>query len=124
MLTGSIVLEHPQAAELDWEILHGWCAEPGQGPFHLRFRRRWPLIWRNLLAPFHSQSGLMTPYDTVLEWFTRLDVEARFPEARTFLRRLWKYCTALKKKALLPCPRFSSTGKTKAVKKKCPCPKT
>ena len=74
MLTGSIVLEHPQAAELDWEMLHGWCAEPGQGPLHLPFQAALTLIWRNPGPLSQSQSGLMTPYDLVLEWFTRLDV--------------------------------------------------
>lgn len=122
MLTGSIVLEHPQAAELDWEILHGWCAEPGQGPFHLRFRRRWPLIWRNLLAPFHSQSGLMTPYDTVLEWFTRLDVEARFPEARTFLRRFMEVLHSAEEKGLATLSTFLEHWQDKSGEEKVPMP--
>lgn len=125
LITGSIFSEHPEAASLSWEALHEWCATRGQGSLHLLFRKRWPQIWQRLLAPFHSQSGLMTPYDMTLEWFARLDVEARYPEARHFFgAALWRFCKAPKKKALPPCRPFLSIGRPKAVRKKCLCRKT
>jgi len=94
-LTGSIMLEHPEVRNhpeaggretLTRESLYNRLPA-GPGPLHKNFRAWRPDVWKTFFAPFHIQSGLMTPYDTVQEWFARLNVEARFPEARTFLRR-------------------------------------
>lgn len=122
LLTGSIVLEHPQAAELDWETLHTWCADAGHGPLFLRFRQRWPRIWQELLAPFYGQSGLMTPYDTVLEWFTYLDVEQRFPQARTFLRRFMEVLQSAEEKGLATLSTFLEHWRDKSGEEKVPMP--
>lgn len=122
LLTGSIVLEHPQAAELDWEALHAWCADAGRGPLYLRFRQRWPRIWQELLAPFHGQSGLMTPYDTVLEWFAHLDVEQRFPEACTFLRRFMEVLQSAEEKGLATVSTFLEHWRDKSGEEKVPMP--
>lgn len=62
MLTGSIVLEHPQAAELDWEILHGWCAEPGQGPISSAFQTA---LAADLAEPAGPLSQSVRPDDTL-----------------------------------------------------------
>ncbi len=122
LLTGSIVLEHPQAAELDWETLHGWCAEAGHGPLYLRFKRRWPQIWQDLLEPFHGQSGLMTPYDTVLEWFAHLEVEKRFPEERTFLRRFMEVLHSAEEKGLATLSTFLEHWRDKSGEEMVPMP--
>ncbi len=122
MLTGSVFREHPEAACLSWESLHEWCPARGQGPLHLLFRKRWPHVWQRLLAPFYSQSGLMTPYDMTLEWFARLDVETRFPEARTFLRRFMEVLHNAEEKGLATLPTFLEHWRTKSGEEKVPMP--
>lgn len=124
MLTGSVFKEHPEAASLSWEALHEWCPARGQGPLHLLFRKRWPQIWQRLLAPFYSQSGLMTPYDMTLEWFARLDVEARFPEARTFLRRFMEVLHSAEEKGLATLPTFLEHWRAKSGEEKVPMPES
>lgn len=124
MLTGSVFKEHPEAASLSWEALHEWCPARGQGPLHLLFKKRWPDVWQRLLAPFHSQSGLMTPYDMTLEWFARLDVEARFPEARTFLRRFMEVLHSAEEKGLATLPTFLEHWRAKSGEEKVPMPES
>lgn len=87
VLTGSLVLEHPLAEGIEWDALHGWCAGHEPGALFLRFRERWPDVWARIFQPFYSQASLLTAYDAVCEWLARLEVERRFPEERTFVRR-------------------------------------
>ena len=122
LLTGSIVLEHPQAAELDREGLHAWCAGTGHGPLFLRFKQRWPRIWQELLAPLPGQSGLRTTYDTALEWFAHLEVEQRFPEARTFLRRFMEVLQSAEEKGLATLSTFLEHWRDKSGEEKVPMP--
>lgn len=122
VITGSIFSGHPQAVALGREDLHGWCARREQGSLYQRFRRRWPEIWQRLLAPFHSRSGLMTPYDMALEWFSRLDVEARFPEAATFLRRFMEVLYSAEEKGLATLPTFLEHWRAKSGEEKVPMP--
>jgi ATP-dependent exoDNAse (exonuclease V) beta subunit len=84
LLTGSIVREHPRVG-LTWEEAHNFERAPG--PLYKDFALRHPALWEAVFAPFYAQSGLLSPYDLVREWFVRLEVEARFPEAGIFLRR-------------------------------------
>lgn len=51
------------------------------------FRKDFPAVWDTWLAPFDAMAGLMTPYDTVQEFFAHFAVLERFPAAETFLRR-------------------------------------
>ncbi|MDR2056395.1 MAG: UvrD-helicase domain-containing protein [Desulfovibrio sp.] len=98
VLTGAIVREHPEAGGLSWDEAHN--RRPAVAALHTDFRAERPLVWEALFAPFYAQSGLMTPYDIVQEWFARLDVEARFPKARTFLRRFMEVLYSAEEKGL------------------------
>ncbi|MDR3358999.1 MAG: UvrD-helicase domain-containing protein [Desulfovibrio sp.] len=98
VLTGSIVREHPKAGNLSWNEAHNLLS--AGFPLHKHFRTGVHPVWETLFAPFSAQSGLMTPYDIVQEWFARLDVEARFPGARTFLRRFMEVLYSAEEKGL------------------------
>ena len=69
-------------------VLDGWAATRRKGYASMAFKESFPAFWRQWFAPFHSRANLLSPYDTVQEWYRLLGVDARFPESRTFLRRL------------------------------------
>ncbi|MBE6440722.1 MAG: DNA helicase UvrD [Desulfovibrio desulfuricans] len=122
VIRGALFREHPEARELREENLEAWCAEPGKGPLHLRFQRRWPRVWQRLLAPFHSRSGLMTPYDMTLEWYARLQVEKRCPEAASFLRRFMEVLHSAEEKGLATLPTFLEHWHARGGEEKVPMP--
>ena len=124
MLTGSLVAGHPLVKELDWQTLHDWLFQPGVPlrPIWQRFRDDWPEIWQRLLAPFFQTSGLMTPYDTMLEWYALLDVEARFPQSRTFLRRFMEVLHCAEEKGLATLSTFLEHWQDKSDTEKIPMP--
>ena len=57
------------------------------GPLYAHFRRDFPMAWKNMLAPFHDQAGLLSAYDAVCEIIRHCGLYARFPEHTPFLRR-------------------------------------
>jgi ATP-dependent exoDNAse (exonuclease V) beta subunit len=120
VFTGSIVREHPEAGGLSWDEAHDW--RPGEAPLHRNFRAERPLVWETLFAPFYAQSGLMTPYDIVQEWFARLDVEARFPGARTFLRRFMEVLYNAEEKGLGDTASFLAFWRETGGEEKVPMP--
>jgi ATP-dependent exoDNAse (exonuclease V) beta subunit len=120
VLAGSIVREHPEAGCLSWEEAHNW--RPGEGSLHKNFQAERPLVWEALFAPFYAQSGLMTPYDIVQEWFARLDVETRFPKARTFLRRFMEVLYSAEEKGLGDTASFLAFWRETGGEEKVPMP--
>lgn len=122
LITGSIFHDHTEVADLAHTDLNGWCAQQKSGLLYQNFRQRWPQIWQDLLAPFFSQSGLMTPYDTVLEWYARLQVEQRFPEAATFLRRFMEVLHSAEEKGLATLSTFLEHWNEKSDEEKVPMP--
>jgi ATP-dependent exoDNAse (exonuclease V) beta subunit len=118
-LTGSIVREHHEAG-LAWEEAHNFT--PAPGPLYKSFQKARPELWRVFFAPFHAQSNLMSPYDIVQEWFARLDVEARFPEARTFLRRFMEVLYSAEEKGLGDTASFLSHWRRTGGEEKVPMP--
>ena len=122
VLTGSVLRDHPEAAGLAWESLHDWRPANAQQPLYLNFRAHRPHVWERLLAPFYNQSGLMTPYDIVQEWFARLDVESRFTDARTFLRRFLEVLQHAEEKGLADLPSFLAHWQDKGGEEKVPMP--
>lgn len=72
---------------LDEQDLHNWAAGREKGPLFRAFRLEFSAVWAQWLAPFDATAGLMTPYDTVQEFFVRFQVLQRFGSAQTFLRR-------------------------------------
>ena len=87
VLHGELLAGHP-AFSLDPQALHDWRAAHArrQGPLWQAFREFRPDIWEHFLAPFLGRAGLMTPYDTLMEWCERLQARERFPDAAVFLR--------------------------------------
>ncbi|MBB5143762.1 UvrD-helicase domain-containing protein [Desulfovibrio intestinalis] len=122
LITGNIFHDHADAADLAHTNLDGWCALQKKGFLYQNFRQRWPHVWQTLLAPFFSQSGLMTPYDTVLEWYARLQVEQRFPEATTFLRRFMEVLHSAEEKGLATLSTFLEHWSEKSNEEKVPMP--
>ena len=122
LVCGSIFRQHPEAAELAQHDIAGWCASSGRGPVFQRFKNRWPQLWQRLIAPFHSQSGLMTPYDMTLEWYARMDVARRYPEAETFLRRFMEVLHSAEEKGLATLPTFLEHWRAKSGEEKVPMP--
>lgn len=122
MLTGSLVLGHPLAKGATWKQLHDWCVEKGSGPLFQRFRRDWPDLWSRLLAPFHAQSALLTPYDATREWLLRLDAETRFPAERSFLRRFLEVLQNAEEKGLASLGAFLEHWRTRGGEEKAPMP--
>lgn len=121
MLTGTIVSTHP-AIHLDTDALHAWCAQRGRGPLYKAFKEYQPELWERAFAPFYSRAGLMTPYDTVSEWFAFLDVEARFAQARTFVRRLLEVLQNAEEKGMASLPAFLEHWRNKGGEEKTPMP--
>lgn len=87
VLHGALLAGHP-AFSLDSQALHDWRAAHarGQRPLWQAFRAFRPDIWDYFLGPFLGRAGLMTPYDTLMEWCERLQARERFPDAAVFLR--------------------------------------
>ena len=87
VLHGVLLAGHP-AFSLEPQALHDWRATHarGQRPLWQAFREFRPDIWEYFLAPFLGRAGLMTPYDTLMEWCERLQARERFPDAAVFLR--------------------------------------
>ncbi|SDF36098.1 UvrD-helicase domain-containing protein [Desulfovibrio legallii] len=123
VISGSLFREHPKAAPLAGEDLHAWCAEgPCATPLYRRFRLRWPTVWQALLEPFFNQSGLMTPYDLTLEWFSRLKAASRFPDAAAFLRRFMEVLHRAEEKGLSTLPTFLEHWRDKGDAERVPMP--
>lgn len=57
-----------------------------QGALYGFFRRDYPELWESLLAPFYSQSGLMSAYDLVSELYNRYRLTELLPEQDLYLR--------------------------------------
>lgn len=72
---------------LEGQDLHNWAAGREKGQLFRAFKKDFPEVWAQFLLPFDATAGLMTPYDTVQEFFVRFLVLERFGSAQTFLRR-------------------------------------
>ena len=59
-----------------------------------------------------------------LEWYARLDVESRFPEAETFLRRFMEVLYSAEEKGLATLPTFLEHWRAKSGEEKVPMPET
>ncbi|MBQ9405455.1 MAG: UvrD-helicase domain-containing protein [Desulfovibrio sp.] len=124
LINGVIFKDHPEAAELQHENLEAWCVEAGTGALYLHFRHHWPKIWRRLLEPFFNHSGLTTPYDITLAWYDRLQVEQRFPEAESFLRRFMEVVYSAEEKGLGTLSTFLEHWHSKGGEEKVPMPES
>lgn len=57
-------------------------------PLYQLFRSAFPGAWQRWIAPFLSEAGLMSAYDTLMEIIKRYELEKRMPGQSAFLRRL------------------------------------
>ena len=122
MLTGSLVLGHSLTQGLTQEELHNWCVNKRSGPLFQNFRNTWPQIWQQLFEPFHSLSGILTPYDAAREWLLHLDAETRFPQERTFLRRFLEVLQNAEEKGLSSLGAFIDHWRSSGGEEKVPMP--
>lgn len=88
VITGPLVLGHGLSGTLEERELEDWASRPRDGSLSRQFAKDFKSVWNELFQPFYQRAGFFTPYDTMREWFARLDVERRFPEDVTFTRRL------------------------------------
>lgn len=82
-----------KVAGLERKELADWLARltvksgKNRPPLFQAFKRSYPEQWDKWLAPFHTQSGLMSAYDTLVEAMRRFSLFERYPEQRAFLER-------------------------------------
>lgn len=89
VIKGAIFAGHPFAASLRDLNLDDWAAgREGKGAIWRQFRQDFPEVWKTAIAPFFHRDLLMTAYDITREWYKRMEVESRFPDDVTMLRRL------------------------------------
>lgn len=68
--------------------LDDWiCIRNRSQPLYLAFKTDFPEEWECWLAPFYTDSGLLSAYDAIQESMDRLKITKRFPKELTFVRR-------------------------------------
>ena len=77
---------------LSAQALEEWAAsrrtaERRNMPLFMAFREDFPALWKQWIAPFHADAGLLTPYDITREALGRLDIWNRYPTEAAFVRR-------------------------------------
>lgn len=94
----------------------------GKGPLYRWYAENFHGEWRSLLQPFLHQAGLMTAYDTVQEWHRRMDIEHRFPEDGTMLRRFLEIVHLAENSGFASVGRFLEYWREKGDEEKAPMP--
>lgn len=102
--------------------LGDWLTLPREGSLFAAFRRTYPDAWRRWIAPFYTQAGFMSAYDTVRELFVRLDVFARFPQDAIFLRRFLEVAFAADSNGMRSLSSFLEYWKEHGGEEKVPMP--
>ena len=123
VLHGALLAGHP-AFRLDPQALHDWRAAHArrQRPLWQAFREFRPDIWEYFLAPFLGRAGLMTPYDTLMEWCERLQARERFPDAAVFLRCFMEVLSSAEENGLASPAAFLYHWDRKGQEEKVPAP--
>lgn len=89
-------------------------------PLHKKVRQAFPQTWEGIFLPFFLQAGLMSPYDSVQEWFSRLQVHTRFPEDAAFIRRFLEVIYAAETQGYSTLPAFLDHWDTHGDEEKIP----
>lgn len=123
VLHGELLAGHP-AFSLEPQALHDWRAAHArrQRPLWQAFREFRPDIWDYFLAPFLGRAGLMTPYDTLMEWCERLRARERFPDAAVFLRCFMEVLSSAEENGLASPAAFLYHWDQKGQEEKVPAP--
>lgn len=122
VLTGSIFMGHPLAGGLGMERLHALAMRRRPGQMLLEFKGAFPRLWADLLGPFDSQAGLLTPYDAIMEWYRHMEVERRFPSEKIFLRRFMEVVERAEEQGLNSITDFLEYWAEKGREEKTPMP--
>ena len=131
VLSGSLLGGHERFTltpqELyDWRVSSAprrYCPAPEDRlPLWQRFAAFQPAIWQYFLQPFLSRSGLMTPYDTVMEWLARVQALERFPDAEIFLRCFMEVLSSSEENGLCSLSSFLFHWDKKGHEEKVPMP--
>lgn len=123
VVTGSLVQEGPLPVP-GLQQLHDSCAGRGGTPLLQHLQQKFPIFWDTVLAPFHNQAGLMTPYDTVMEWYGRLQAFERHPGADVFLRCFLEVLRNAEDQGLGTLPDFLAHWQEKGEEEKVPMPES
>lgn len=102
--------------------LDNWLASPRTGTLFNAFKQDYPEAWEKWIAPFYSQAGLMSAYDTVREGFEYFDVFKRFPDDEIFLRRFLEIVHTAETNGLRSLSAFLTFWQDGGVEEKVPMP--
>ena len=93
-----------------------------QGFLFQAFRAKWPELWKELVAPFYNQAGLMSAYDLICELFDRFDVAGRFPDDLIFISRFQEILHLAEKEGMASLPSFLEWWSEYGKEEKLPMP--
>ena len=111
-----------ELAGIDRKELDDWLATPRTGTLFNAFKADYPLAWEKWIAPFYSQAGLMSAYDTVREGFEQFEVFRRFPQDEIFLRRFLEIVHTAETNGLRSLSAFLTFWQEGGVEEKVPMP--
>ena len=77
-----------QDALADWLAAQTRAHGKNRPALYQLFRMAFPAEWEAWIAPFHSEAGLMSAYDTLVEIISRYGLLRDLPEQTPFLQRL------------------------------------
>lgn len=123
ILSGPIFGESAFAPEemdpLDWA-----ASRKGNSSLQQAFRNDFQNIWDKIFAPFFRDASLRTPYDLVMGWYSLLEVESRFSEARAFLRRFLEIVFLVEEKSGKSLAAFLEFWAGSGAEERAPVPET
>jgi ATP-dependent exoDNAse (exonuclease V) beta subunit len=102
--------------------LDGQLATRGDRPLITWLRETYPDIWKTWFAPFYTQAGLMSAYDTVQELFNRFMVCRRHPADTVFIRRFLEIVHAADARGLRSLSTFLEYWQQHGTEEKVPMP--
>lgn len=111
-----------ELAGINRKELDDWLATPRTGTLFNAFKADYPLAWEKWIAPFYSQAGLMSAYDTVREGFEHFEVFRRFPQDEIFLRRFLEIVHTAETNGLRSLSAFLTFWQEGGVEEKVPMP--
>ena len=109
-------------AGLDRAMLDEWLSRPRKGTLFNAFKTDFPEAWERWIAPFYSQAGLMSAYDTVREGFEHFEVFRRFPQDEIFLRRFLEIVHSAETNGLRSLSSFLTFWNDKGIDENVPMP--
>ncbi len=117
---------HSDATKPSLQELHAWrvshSAQEYELPLYKLFMEKWPSFWEQSFAPFYSQANILTPYDCIQEWYRLWQVEERFTEAQTFVRRFLEIVFSAGEKGSATLGTFLELWKKSGEQEKTPMP--